>query len=486
MGLLLLLLVMAASGALWWQQVRSEERLRSETTAQTELRAAQVTSAVSAAASILFRAIESASQVLADSYATDRGTGFTGRVASEIEQLPPGVVLQVAVIDATGHLAYSNLGMSERVFLGDREHFQVHLDPSRRALFVSKPVLGRVSKQWSIQFSRPIYRDDRFMGVLVMSVAPAYLQRVLADVALQSDDSISILRQSGEFLARNRDMERTLGKVSDSSRPFIGANAPVTGSYVATSEIDQVERIFSWQRLPDFPVTVVLGLSTQSSFQPINRVIEENRVKAVAGIALLALMAVVGAWMGRFIHKQARRSDALELAAMYDTLTGLSSRHALMEHLHRTLARAEKDGTRVGLLYVDLDRFKAVNDHYGHAAGDAVLVAVARAIQACLRKTDMAARIGGDEFVMVITPLDDHDILDDLQARIAQALSTPLSVAGVQLDIGASAGAAVFPDHGRTVDALLSHADHAMYVQKGDRRAAGTDGRWLRQLALAK
>ena len=427
-----------------------------------------------------------ASRDLVRAYASAPAAFFDTQVRQVAERMPADSLLQVAVIDAQGYLAYSSLGMQERTFLGDREHFQVHLDPSRRALFVSKPVLGRVSKQWSIQFSRPIYRDDRFLGVLVMSVAPAYLQRVLADVALQSDDSISILRQSGEFLARNRDMERTLGKVSDSSRPFIGANAPVTGSYVATSEIDQVERIFSWQRLPDFPVTVVLGLSTQSSFQPINRVIEENRVKAVAGIALLALMAVVGAWMGRFIHKQARRSDALELAAMYDTLTGLSSRHALMEHLHRTLARAEKDGTRVGLLYVDLDHFKAVNDLYGHAAGDAVLVAVARAIQACLRKTDMAARIGGDEFVMVITPLDDHDILDDLQARIAQALSTPLSVAGVQLDIGASAGAAVFPDHGRTVDALLSHADHAMYVQKGDRRAAGTDGRWLRQLASAK
>ncbi len=486
MGLLLLLLVAAASGALWWQQVRSEERLRSETAAQTELRAAQVTSAVSAAATILFRAIDIASRTLADAYVTDRGSAFGVRVASEIEQLPPGVVLQVGVIDATGHLVYSNLGMTEKVFLGDREHFQVHLDPSRRALVVSRPVLGRVSRQWSIQFSRPMYRDDRFLGVLVMSVAPAYLQQVLADVVLQSDDSISIVRQSGEFLARNRDMERTLGKVLDNSRPFIGADAPVTGRYVATSEIDQVERIFSWQRLPDFPVTVVLGLSTQGSFQPINRVIEENRLKAVAGIALLVLMVVVGASMGRFINKQARRSDALEQAAMYDTLTGLSSRHALMEHLHRTLALAEKADTRVGLLYIDLDGFKAVNDHYGHAAGDAVLVAVARAIQGCLRKTDMAARIGGDEFVMVITPLEGDDILEDLQARIAGALSTPLSVAGVELDIGASAGAAVFPDHGRTVDALLSHADHAMYVQKGNRRVAGTEGRWLRRVASMK
>lgn len=369
--------------------------------------------------------------------------------------------------------------MTEKVFLGDREHFRAHLDPGQRHLFISKPVLGRVSKQWSIQFSRPIYRGDRFLGVLVMSVAPAYLQRALADVVLQSDDSISILRQSGEFLARNLDMDRTLGKVTDSSRPFIGDTAPAKGRYVATSEIDQVQRIYSWQRLPDFPVTVVLGLSTQTAFQPIDRVIEENRMKALASIALLALMVAAGAMAGRFIYRQARRSDAFEQAAMSDTLTGLASRHALMERLGRALVRAEAEGGRVGLLYIDLDGFKAVNDHYGHAAGDAVLVAVAGALRTCLRSTDMAARIGGDEFVLVISPLERDDVLEGLQGRVLQALSPPLLVAGVQLDVGASAGVAVFPDHGSTVDELLSHADHAMYVHKGDRRVTDAAGRWL-------
>lgn len=469
---ILVLLLLGLSLGLWTQHEQSAQRLRQETAAQVELRGTQVISAVTASVALLFRTVDVASQRLANSFEPGKAPGFDAAVQATVEQLPPGAVLQVAVIDADGYLAYSSLGMSERMFLGDREHFKVHLADGPGQLFISKPVLGRVSKQWSIQVSRPIVRSGKLQGVLVMSMAPAYLQTALMGVVLQSDDSISVLRRSGEFLARSRNLGAALGKAVDANRPFLADKAEPAGVFVAKSLIDEVERVVHWQFLPSHPITVILGLSTVSAYQPTERAIADDRTKTELGIAALWALVLGAALLARRIHTQSQRKTEFERVAMNDALTGLSSRHALMRHLEKLTARAPEEAQRVGLLYLDLDGFKAVNDRYGHAAGDEVLQAVGRAIKGCMRSSDTAARIGGDEFVLVLSALENDRALAALQERVTRAISMPMHIAGVEMKVGVSVGSAVFPDHGQDAEALLGHADHAMYVQKGERPLA--------------
>ncbi len=466
-GTAVVLMLALVSAALWWQHAQASDRLRAEMTSQARLRAAQVTSAMSTAASILFRTVDTTARELAATYAQSRGKGFDERARLAIERLPPGVVLQVAVIGADGYLAYSNLGTSEKVFLGDREHFKVHLEGGRDQLFISQPVMGRVSKQWSIQFSRPIFQDGALAGVLVLSMSPSYLQEALADVALDSDDAVTILRQSGEYLARNKGMDGILGKSSDPGRPFLAPGAPPTGSLVARSNVDEIERLVHWQRLEQYPVLVVIGLGVQSVLRPVERTIADDRLKTGVGLGVLWVSGLTLAWLARRANAQGRHRRELEYVAMNDTLTGLRSRHALLRHLSDAIARASEAGGRVGVLYMDLNGFKPVNDLYGHAAGDEVLKVVGSRIRSCVRNDDVVARIGGDEFVVVLDPLVGDEALGNLRGRIAWSLSAPIQVADVEVRIGVSIGLAVYPDHGGSADALLVHADREMYQRKG-------------------
>lgn len=162
---------------------------------------------------------------------------------------------------------------------------------------------------------------------------------------------------------------------------------------------------------------------------------------------------------------------ALTARAETDPLTGVPNRRGFERELKRSLAYAKRYGTSAALLYVDLDRFKSVNDRHGHAAGDAVLKAVTMVIGRQVRASDVIARIGGDEFVVLLWNLSEMDARAKAdQIEIAIARSTP-SYAGAPLSISASVGAApVFPLD--TPAAVLERADKAMYVRKAERRAA--------------
>ncbi len=151
--------------------------------------------------------------------------------------------------------------------------------------------------------------------------------------------------------------------------------------------------------------------------------------------------------------------------ALHDDLTGLPNRILLYDHLEQARARSRRDGSKLAVLFLDLDDFKDVNDSLGHAAGDEVLVEVAARVTSCLRESDTAARLGGDEFVLVCSDLADPADSALVAARLDAALATPFFVAGTALRVSASIGIAV--DDGTLAGPdLLRNADTAMYRAK--------------------
>ena len=158
-----------------------------------------------------------------------------------------------------------------------------------------------------------------------------------------------------------------------------------------------------------------------------------------------------------------RSEERMRHEAVHDPLTGLANRTLLRDRLEHALARSQREEERAtGVLFVDLDNFKQVNDAYGHAAGDAVLVELGRRLRAAVRPADTVARLGGDEFVVVCEEVDAEDVLS-LGRRLLTAISEPLAVAGIQYELTASIGIAL----GRTdPDALLGDADAAVYQAK--------------------
>ncbi|MDD3352183.1 diguanylate cyclase [Zoogloea sp.] len=152
--------------------------------------------------------------------------------------------------------------------------------------------------------------------------------------------------------------------------------------------------------------------------------------------------------------------------AQHDPLTRLPNRALFSDRLASALARARRDDTRAALMFVDLDRFKPVNDEYGHGVGDQLLVAASGRMRACLRESDTLARIGGDEFVVLLPQVDTAADAEQVAERIRTALATPFEVASHVLNISCSIGIGLYPDHGIDEVHLMKSADDAMYQAK--------------------
>lgn len=161
----------------------------------------------------------------------------------------------------------------------------------------------------------------------------------------------------------------------------------------------------------------------------------------------------------------AARTGQLERQATHDALTALPNRTLLLDRLGLALGRAQRHASLVAVLVLDLDGFKPVNDRLGHAAGDVLLAEVARRIEATIRPGDTAARVGGDEFVVVCEDLSSRDEAAIVARRIATAVARPVRIEGTEVTVTASIGLAL-SDPAVTVDDLLRRADAAMYEAK--------------------
>ena len=166
------------------------------------------------------------------------------------------------------------------------------------------------------------------------------------------------------------------------------------------------------------------------------------------------------------ISERKSREQRMQWLARTDALTQLPNRHNLLERFPAVLSQARRKGQLVGLLFIDVDRFKNINDTMGHAVGDEVLRELTRRLPHALRDYDLPARQGGDEFIVLLPGLAHSAEAEHVARRVLQALSVPLDVAGQRLELGASIGIALYPQDGVEPDSLLRHADLAMYEAK--------------------
>jgi diguanylate cyclase (GGDEF)-like protein len=168
-----------------------------------------------------------------------------------------------------------------------------------------------------------------------------------------------------------------------------------------------------------------------------------------------------------------RRENQLRAAALYDHLTGLPNRTLFLDRLRQAIERAKRDpDQRFGVLFVDLDGFKVVNDSMGHATGDRLLVLVAKRLQDALRASDTAARYGGDEFLVLLDGIEEPDSPTKVAERLHAALAQPFQVDDLELVVGASIGIAVGGSGDQDADDLLRDADIAMYSAKSQRKGS--------------
>jgi diguanylate cyclase (GGDEF)-like protein len=166
------------------------------------------------------------------------------------------------------------------------------------------------------------------------------------------------------------------------------------------------------------------------------------------------------------ITERKRVEERARFFANHDDLTRLVNRSMFRKRLEETIALASSDRRGLAVFYLDLDRFKQVNDTRGHEVGDRVLVECAKRMRSAVRSIDVIARIGGDEFAIILPFLQEPEPAELLAKRLVALMAEPFVIDDEGLTIGASIGVALFPQHGSTIDALLRHADQALYQAK--------------------
>ncbi|MDD5249897.1 MAG: diguanylate cyclase [Rhodocyclaceae bacterium] len=281
----------------------SNERLRAETLAQAEQHADQLAGAVAEQAAATFRGVDFAVSHLRDEYAA--GNDLDTVVRTVYGRFPANAVTQVGVIGADGYLAWSSVGVNGRIYLGDREHFKAHLGSDDDRLFISRPVLGRASGAWSIQFTRPIRRRGEFIGVMVLSLAPQYFANSLDALALNDGDAIVLFKLDGTYLARTPNLAEAMGTAVPADRPFVGADAPRRGVFRSAAAFDHIHRIYAWRRLKDYPILATVGLDEAAILAPLEREVAAGIWRRnVGSLAVLALALAVSLLLARAARQQ--------------------------------------------------------------------------------------------------------------------------------------------------------------------------------------
>lgn len=213
------------------------------------------------------------------------------------------------------------------------------------------------------------------------------------------------------------------------------------------------------KRQPGLPVLVMTGFAAEHS--------EEDAIEAGAGDFITKPFALPE--LAARLHRLMRDHDLhreLQDLAHFDILTGLPNRALCMDRLAQGIEMARRYKHILAILFLDLDRFKEINDTFGHNTGDLLLKETARRLTACVRKSDTVARIGGDEFVVILARMDSEKEAASISERIIAALSQPLRIGEHECSVGVSIGISIFPADADYAEDLIKNADSAMYSVK--------------------
>jgi len=378
-----------------------------------------------------------------------------------LEVLYPGAIGEACLIDERGvELARATNGTAAPVAdLSTEEASAPFFAPTlalpEGRVHQAEPYVSPDTGEWVISNSTWVRGYDGSRRIVHFEVALAsFLQNVLP--GLPGDHAAVVDQRTGRVLLTEKGTLPTEEAGFPSAR-WSASLASVTADSGHLS-VDGHEGAF--RRIDRSAGDGTDWIAVQWSPRPMRSPLAwAGAAAAVLGVLLLVLALA-----------QVRRSQrSLRAAARLDHLTGLGNRQALEEALTFALAGRPAEGEQVGVLLLDLDGFKQINDSLGHDRGDVVLQEIARRLHANVLEHDIPARLGGDEFAVVLNRLHGAEDIEAVARRLREALVRPIELDGVPRFVGASIGAAVHPQHGSTAVELLRAADSAMYVAKRGR-----------------
>lgn len=390
--------------------------------------------------------------------------------------LLPDFLFTTSIADSNGDITASTRLLAQSN-IADLASFRQLIENDD--IVISQTTLDPISSEREITFSRRLSQTDgSFAGIVMISVEIAYFVSAYEEaqlgqqgmLGLVGTDGIFRVRRSGEQITSGESIDYTsLTHQSDDLDDF--DKAPVK---LINNSWDQVKRYTRATKLFEFPLVVILGIAEEEQLQDADQTkrlyLQRSTTASVILILVMSLLTRLS-WQLQESRRQAlaehiAHAKNIEYLAYHDSLTGLPNRSFFSKLLSQGLSEAKRHDRKLALLFLDLDRFKAINDTLGHDAGDDLLKEIARRLTDTLRDTDIVARLGGDEFVILITEMDEEKHIADIARKILGAVAKPFTLAGRPYRITVSIGISVFSQDGEDEQTLTKHADIAMYHAK--------------------
>jgi len=261
---------------------------------RNEQRAKQLSEAATQQFDATLRSADTALQYLRDVYTSDRG-GFEEAVHLVLANYPDGMIDMVVITGPDGYVRYASEARAMRVYLGDREHIQVHRSDTPDSLFVSKPLTGRIGDRPVVPVSRPIHKNGKFVGVISVPLRPQYFADKFSALQVDPDDVLAIVREDGSFIARNHHLLEALKTHLPPSRPFLNATPGMRGVFRDVSTVDHKPLVFAWRRLTQWPVSIVVAVNEATELNRLTtrQARERERAELSIGVVLLSSLAIM-------------------------------------------------------------------------------------------------------------------------------------------------------------------------------------------------
>ncbi|MGN6579706.1 MAG: bifunctional diguanylate cyclase/phosphodiesterase [Bordetella sp.] len=398
------------------------------------------------------------------------------------------------VTDDKGNIVNSSNLIPGGVQLADREFFVRLRDDPSVGLLVAKPVVSRVTGKWLWIFARRFnHPDGSFGGTVYAIINVSEVEKMLDKVKMEPGGSLALRDDDLGLIARytfGSENPTPIGtrKVSNTMLAALKADGS-EGSYLSDgNSLDPERRYYSYLRSQRYGYLVNVGLSERSAFAEWRR--QAWLVIALIGLAggmlilLSELLIRTLARQDQFIQSLEAGRIALDernralvaaeadmwRAANFDGLTGLPNRRLFSDRLEQKIRESHRNRSSLAVLFIDIDRFKEVNDTLGHDIGDQLLIEAANRIAASVRSTDIVARLGGDEFTVALSDVADTSDIGQIAQKIIDGLSAPYTLQHSTVYVSASIGIAKLPDDATTLVELLRNADQAMYAAKNSGR----------------
>jgi diguanylate cyclase (GGDEF)-like protein len=387
--------------------------------------------------------------------------------------LPPDLLFTVNMADRDGIIQESTRTIGQPS-IADEDVFRQPRDSD--IFFIGQLPRGSTGDA-QLQFSRRLNDSNgTFDGVVIVSVGADYFVSGYEAAKLGEHGVLGLLGADGVFRVRRTGDSLFSGDAIDYASAVAGADDENTAAAMTTNSWDGVQRWTSARELYGFPLAVLVGLSVDEQMASAQRQSRAYVGWAVLGsVVLVVVTGLLGRMSWKLTQGRLRESETkfehaerVEYLAYHDGLTGLPNRSMFSKLLGRSISEAHRYERGLAVAFLDLDRFKQINDTLGHEAGDQLLKEVAIRLTGCVRDSDTVARLGGDEFVVLLPELEDEKYAAIVAEKILAAAARPFTLMGQEFRVTASIGISTYPQDGLDEQTLTKNADIAMYQAKAE------------------